>query len=316
MSVDDLDEMLRDSRTQAFIVIRNDTLLYEKYFNNTERHSIVTSFSVAKSFASALVGKAIEDGYLSGVDDPITKYIPELALRDGRFRDITIRHLITMSSGINYKEYPFGDDAKTYYFADLRKLALEHTLIERPPGERFHYNNYNPLLLGIIIERATGMTVTDYLQRSIWNPLWMEFPGSWSIDSEASGFEKMESGINARAIDFAKFGRLYLHRGMWNGVQVLTDTWIEESASPISITDYNAYYPDEGIFSDGRGYYSYHWWGIRRDNGYDFAAVGNHGQYIYISPNSNIIIVRHGERYGRTSWLQLFYDVAGYMSDR
>jgi CubicO group peptidase (beta-lactamase class C family) len=263
-AVADLDAMLRDTKTQAFIVIKNDTLLYEKYFNNTQRHSIVTSFSVAKSFASALVGKAIDEGYLSDVNDPITKYIPELAERDGRFRDITIRHLIMMSTGIKYKEYPFGDDAKTYYYTDLRKLAVEHTSIERPPGEHFHYNNYNPLLLGILLERATGMTITDYLQRTIWHPLGMEFPGSWSIDSESSGFEKMESGLNARAIDFAKFGRLYLQRG----------------------------------------------------DGYDYSALGNHGQYIYISPKSNLIIVRHGERYGRSGWLRLFYEVAGYMADQ
>jgi hypothetical protein len=102
-AVADLDAMLRDTKTQAFIVIKNDTLLYEKYFNNTQRHSIVTSFSVAKSFASALVGKAIDEGYLSDVNDPITKYIPELAKNvTGDSRNITIRHLIMMSTGIKY----------------------------------------------------------------------------------------------------------------------------------------------------------------------------------------------------------------------
>jgi CubicO group peptidase (beta-lactamase class C family) len=314
VSVTDLDEMLRNTKTQAFLVIKNDTIVYEKYFNNTERHSIVTSFSVAKSFASALIGKAISEGYLSGIDEAITNYIPELAGRDGRFRDITIRHLITMSSGIKYKEYPFGDDAKTYYYTDLRQLALEHTSIDRPPGERFHYNNYNPLLLGIVLERATGMTVTEYLQRSIWDPLGMEFPGSWSIDSETSGFEKMESGINARAIDFAKFGRLYLRRGNWEGVQILPEAWVDESTAPGPVTDYRAYYPESGIFTDGRGYYGYHWWGRKRGDGYDYSALGNHGQYIYISPKSNLIIVRHGERYGRSDWLRVFYEVAGYMA--
>ena len=310
-SIDDLDQMLRHTRTQAFIVIKSDTIIYEKYFTTAGRNSIVTSFSVAKSFASALVGKAVEDGYITSVDAPITRFLPELIERDRRFGDITIRHLITMSSGIKYREYPFGDDAKTYYYTDMRKLALERTRIQEVPGIRFHYNNYNPLLLGIILERATGMTVTEYLQKTIWDPLGMEFPGSWSIDSEESGFEKMESGINARAIDFAKFGRLYLHRGKWDGVQVLPPGWIDESTSPVSINDYDRYYPERGIFSDGRGFYSLYWWGIQRDDGYDYAAVGNHGQYIYISPKSNLIIVRHGERYGREGWLQLFYSIAG-----
>ncbi len=133
-SIDDLDEMLRNTRTQAFIVIKNDTVIYEKYFTNAERNSIVTSFSVAKSFASALVGKAIEDGYITSVDDPITYYVPKLIERDHRFSNITIRHLITMSSGIKYREYPFGDDAKTYYYTDMRELAFEHTRIQEPPA--------------------------------------------------------------------------------------------------------------------------------------------------------------------------------------
>ena len=206
--MDDFDAFLAKNRTQAFIVIQDDAILYEQYFNGASRDSIVTSFSTAKSFTSTLIGIAISEGYIHSVDDPITDYLPELAERDPAFANITIRDLLMMSSGIKYVEFPFvnGDDAKTYYYPDLRQLALEDTHIVGLPGEQFHYNNYHPLLLGMILERATGTSVANYLQEKIWKPVGMEYPGSWSLDEH--GFEKMESGINARAIDFAKFGRL------------------------------------------------------------------------------------------------------------
>jgi hypothetical protein len=171
--IDDFDSFLADHRTQAFIVIQNDAILYEKYFNDSSRDSIVTSFSTAKSFASTLIGIAISEGYINSVNDPITDYLPELAERDPAFRNITIHDLLMMSSGIKYKEFPFvnGDDAKTYYFPNLRQLVLEDTHIAGIPGETFHYNNYHPLLLGMIIERATGTSVANYLQEKVWKPI-------------------------------------------------------------------------------------------------------------------------------------------------
>ena len=135
-----------------------------------------------------------------------------------------------MASGLRYntdRPISFGDDNLTYEFDNLRHLALTETEVVEPPGVTFVYNNYNPLLIGMILERATGKTVTDYLQEKIWTPIGMEFDGSWSLDSKASGFEKMESGINARAIDFAKFGRLYLNNGSWNGEQIVPSAWVE-----------------------------------------------------------------------------------------
>ncbi len=148
------------------------------------------------------------------MDDPITKYIPELEDKDLRYSAITIGNLLSMATGLRYAEEgtPFRDDTKTYYNDNLRAVALT-AVIEEEPSKTFHYNNYNFLLLGIILERATGMPVTKHLEEKLWKPLGMEGPASWSLDSEASGFEKMESGINARAIDFAKFGRLYLNNG-------------------------------------------------------------------------------------------------------
>ena len=238
--VDRLDEFLAAQDTQAFLVIQDDAILYEKYFNGAARDSIVTSFSVAKSFVSALVGIAIGEGKIASVRDPITKYLPELAERDPRFSEITIEDLLRMSSGIRYEEFPFlhGDDAKTYYYPDLRTLALQQTEVVGEPGSTFLYNNYHPLLLGLILERATGVPVAEYLQEKIWKPLGMEYPGSWSLDSTDTGFPKMESGINARAIDFARFGRLYLNEGAWEGRQIVPADWVAESTrmsrSPIA----------------------------------------------------------------------------------
>ena len=152
--IDDFDSFLAKNRTQAFIVIQDDAILYEQYFNGASRDSIVTSFSTAKSFASTLIGIAISEGYIHDVNDPITDYLPELAERDPAFRNITIRDLLMMSSGIKYVEFPYvnGDDAKTYYYPDLRRLALEDTHIVGSPSEKFLYNNYHPLLLGLILD--------------------------------------------------------------------------------------------------------------------------------------------------------------------
>ena len=315
-SKDDFDSFLEKNRTQAFIVIRDDAILYEKYFNGAGRDTIVTSFSIAKSFTSALIGIAISEGYIRSVNDPITDYLPELTKRDPAFANITIRNLLMMSSGIKYAEFTLVngfDNAKTYYYPDLRRLALEDTHIIASPGEYFRYNNYHPLLLGMILERAIGSSVANYLQEKIWKPIGMEYSGSWSLDE--AGFEKMESGINARAIDFAKFGRLFLHNGNWDGVQVVPAEWVAESTQADPSVDYGNYYYDDFIFANGQGYYKYMWWGIQRDaRNYDFMALGNHGQIIYISPQKNLIILRFGESYGEfggaQGWVDMFYGFA------
>jgi CubicO group peptidase (beta-lactamase class C family) len=138
---------------------------------------------MAKSFASALMGIAIDEGHIKSVDEPITNYLPELLEKDKRFRSITIRHLLTMTSGIKYEEggdLPWSEDAddtKTYYATDLRELAL-NCQIEGEPGKYFEYNNYNPLLVGMILERATGMPVSHYMEAKLWMPMGMEADGS------------------------------------------------------------------------------------------------------------------------------------------
>jgi len=311
--VGDLDEFLEKTDTTSFIVIYKDNIIFERYYNGYTRESTVTSFSVAKSFVSALIGIAIEEGYIKSLNDPITDYLPELKERDIRFSEIKIIDLLHMSSGLKYKEPP--DDIYTYYAPNLRKLALEKTVIEEYPGDKFLYNNYNPLLLGMIIERATKRTVSEYMEEKIWKPTGMEFNGSWSID--ANNFEKMESGINCKAIDLAKFGRLYLRKGNWNGKKVIPSGWVVASTAPY-FPENDDYYPEKTFFKEYSGYYSLMWWGIQReDSSYDFYAAGNHGQYIYISPDKELIIVRNGISYGRGMddnsinwWPIVFYQFA------
>jgi CubicO group peptidase (beta-lactamase class C family) len=296
----DLDSFLRSTETTAFIVVADDKLIYERYLNGYDRDSTQTSFSVAKSFASALVGIAIDDGLIA-LDDPITDYIPELKDRDERFERITIRHLISMSSGLRYEEQgtPWSDDTETYYAPDLRKLALTDTEIVGPPGELWHYNNFNPLLMGMILERTTSQHVAEFMEERLWQPLGAQADASWSLDSEASGFEKMESGINASAIDFAKFGSLYLNEGEWNGARILPSSWVRESTAVSDETD-----PSPA--------YGYWWWTYQDDElGEYFVALGNKGQYIVVIPERNLVVVRHGRDFGDVNdWVDAIADIA------
>lgn len=303
--VDDLDAFLGSVDTQAFIVIHHDQIIYEHYFNGAARDSMLTSFSVAKSFDSALIGMAIDEGFIRGVDDPITDYLPELAVRDARFANITIRDLLLMASGLDFKEMRWalfnGDDPITTYFPDQRKAALEWTSIVESPGEHFSYDKYHPQMLGMILERATGMSVTEYTQTRLWDRIGMEFGGSWALDSDG-GFEKMEAGLNARAIDYAKLGRLYLNGGVWNGARVLSAQWVNDSTSFDPTTQNADYYQlsfGPGVYAGGIGYYKYMWYGMQRDGAAsDFFAEGDHGQLIYVSPSRDLIVVRFGTEYG------------------
>ncbi len=298
-----LEDFLADRYSTAFIVLHGDDLLYEAYFNASSHDSIQTSFSVAKSFTSALVGTAIEEGFISSLDDPLTAYLPELAERDGRFSAVTLRHLITMSSGIAFRQgaSPWADPAVTYYGTDLRNAALTKTEVETAPGQEFHYNDWNLILFGLVIERATGMPVSDYMETRLWQPMGAEGDGSWNLDSEASGFEQVFVGINARAIDFAKLGWLFLHEGRNGDVQVVPATFVEEATRVDTTTD-------------PASFYQYYWW---IDEGHDaYYANGDHCQHIYVQPATDLVIVRHGTKCDDVDWVGLFGDLAEWLAPR
>jgi CubicO group peptidase (beta-lactamase class C family) len=298
----DFDAFLRMSDTLAFVVVKDDRLVYERYFQGSDRATRQTSFSVAKSFLSTLVGIAIADGSIGSVDDPVTDYLPELAERDERFERITLRDLLTMSSGLRYEEHsgpvPWGDDISTYYGADLREIGLNDTQVVATPGTAWHYNNYNPLLLGMVLERATGMSVAEYMSTRLWQPLGAERDATWSLDSQRSGFEKMESGLNATPVDYARFGLLFLHRGAWNGTRIVPEGWVREATAADTTTD-----PAQD--------YQYFWW-VDVERPGRFYGLGNFGQYLYVAPDADVVIVRNGREWGaeNETWLQVFRTIA------
>jgi CubicO group peptidase (beta-lactamase class C family) len=288
--------------TLAFVVLRDDQVVYERYLNGADRRARQTSFSVAKSFLSALVGIAIDEGFIGSVTDSVTDYLPELRDRDLRFDRITLRDLLTMSSGLRYEEHslplPWGDDVNTYYGTDLRDLALNATEIVDPPGAVWHYNNYNPLLLGMALERATGMSVSEYMATRLWGPLGAQSDATWNLDSIASGFEKMESGLNATPLDYARFGSLFLHGGEWNGARIVSEDWVRAATAIDTSTDPA---PE----------YQYFWW-IDGERPGCFYALGNLGQYIYIAPDAGTVIVRNGRDWGVSNgtWLSVLREIA------
>jgi CubicO group peptidase (beta-lactamase class C family) len=302
------DEFLRGTGTLGFVVLEDDLLVYERYFGGADRQTRQTSFSVAKSFVSALIGIAIDEGLIGSVTDPVTEYLPELSERDPRFERITLRDLLTMSSGIRYEEQslplPWGDDVDTYYGTDLRDLGLSATQIVRPPGQEWLYNNYNPLLLGLVLERATGTSVSDYMATKLWQPLGAEADATWNLDSEGSGFEKLESGLNATPVDYARFGELFLHAGEWNGQRIVSEDWVREATSA-------------DVTTDPAGHYQYFWW-IDTQRPDRFYALGNFGQYIYVAPDAGAVIVRNGRDWGveNDTWLSVFREVADHLVER
>ncbi len=310
-----LSELLRSTGTHAFIVVRDNQMLYEDYFNGFARDSLGTSWSLAKSFTSALVGIAISEGCIKSLDDPITNYLPELKTRG--FDAITIRNLLTMGSGIQYRIgfFPWDEFVLAGYYPDLRQLLLSDLKIIEPPGQSFHYNNFNTELIGMILERTTGRVPSQYLQEKIWKPIGMEYPATWSIDSEQDGFEITPILLNARAIDLAKFGRLYLNNGNWDGKQIIPEHWVVESTT----RDPSDRRPWETFsrWQDKGGYYKYFWWGISQGGGdYSFMGIGTYGQFIFVSPKTRVVIVRMADDDGIDPpyWREVFQYIADHIN--
>lgn len=293
----DLPALLEESGTTAFIVLRDDTLLFEGYYNGYTRDSINTSFSIAKSVTALLVGIAIDEGHIASLDDPITLYLPELLPRDARFARITIAHLLNMRSGLRYADHdlPWGDKPKAYYDPHLRQRVLRQE-IAGEPGEEFVYNSYHPILLGMILERTTGVSPERYLQERLWQPLGMEYDASWSLDSEEGGMVKMESGINARAIDFSRLGLLLLDGGRVSGQQLVPADWVARSSAV------NAAYRVPQIGANI--HYQYGWWvhAPTAEERHAVAAWGHLGQYLYVFPSERVVIARFGTRTGDVPW--------------
>ncbi|MFB9864654.1 serine hydrolase domain-containing protein [Rufibacter immobilis] len=291
-----VEQFLKDNKTVAFLVIHRDSIQYERYFNGYEESSTVASFSMAKSVTSMLVGCAVEDGLIKSVEEPLTNYLPQL--KQNGLENVTIRHLLQMTSGIEFNESyvnPFGHAASFYYGRNLRK-SMGKLKPEVAPGTRFQYISGNTQLLGAVLEKAlAGKTITTYLQEKLWGPMGMEYDASWSLDKKKDGLEKTFCCLNARARDFAKLGRLYLKQGNWNGKQLIPASWVQESTK-IDTTQGSAWH------------YQYQWW-FPTNQG-DYMMQGILGQYVYVNPAKDLIIVRLGKDYGDAGWPGLFTRIA------
>jgi CubicO group peptidase (beta-lactamase class C family) len=289
------DQYISDNKTVAFLIIKNDTIQYQKYFDGYSDSSIVPSFSMAKSVTSILIGCALQEGFIKSVQEPITNYIPEL--KQNGFDNVTIEHVLQMTSGIHFDESywnPFGEAAK-FYYGDKLKKYISKLKLDNQPGKKFNYVSGNTQLLGLIVERALKTkTITTYLQEKLWTPLGMEYDASWSLDNK-NGTEKTFCCLNARAKDFAKIGLLYLHNGNWNGKQIINKDWVAQSTK-VDTSNGSAWF------------YQYQWW-LPSQNG-DYMAQGILGQYIYVNPNKNLVIVRLGHTNANIDWPVLFMEIA------
>ena len=224
VSLDPLLYALEKSKSVAFLVVKNDSLRFEKYWDGGGENSITNSFSMAKSIISLLVGCAIEDGYIESVEQEISDFIPEIE-QAGDFGGVKIRHLLEMSSGLNWLENykrPISVTAKAYYGTNLKSLVLNREFIN-PPGLAYKYQSGNTQILGVLLERAVGESVSSYAGRSLWSKIGAEQDALWSLDYNG-GVEKVFCCFNSNARDFAKIGLLMLNRGrVGDGVVVGED---------------------------------------------------------------------------------------------
>lgn len=290
-------EFFDATKTKAFLVLRNDTLIYEKYVEGFEETSIFTTFSLAKAYVATLMGIAIYEGTIESVEVPVSKYIPHFA-KDTSLAKLKIRHLLQMTSGVKANESfinPWGSMSQIYYGEHLdRIIAKAHS--QRDPGLIYKYQNINTQILGTVLTRATGKTLAEYLEEKIWIPMGMEAEATWSKDRE-DGQIKAFCCINARARDFARFGLLYLNRGKWNGKQLIPSDWICEETC-LDTTDH------------ARQDYQYHWFTTAEQ--IDFWGEGLYGQFTYVSPSTNTVIIRLGGGIPyNTPWREIYRNIAG-----
>ena len=306
--IENLDEMLAATESTAFLVLQGGRLVFERYLQEHDATTMQNSFSVSKSVASALVGLALRDGHLQ-LDQPITRTLPELAVRDPRFAQIHASHLLQMTSGIRYDAkvgFPFfnGDDPLIYYHPDLASIVLGRTSIESPPAAG-STTTTTRRCSGFCSRAARGVSVSAYLERELWAPLGAEQAAGWTTDER--GMERMESGFFACGRDLARFGLLYLNEGRVGGRQLLPEGWVEQSTRLDEPMD-----PEK---CNGRTWsYGLGWWLVPRASGRpDFAAIGRYGQFVYVSPQFECVFVRCGtERgeWGDFDWTELFFDAA------
>ncbi len=275
----DLQSYHNKTKTVAFLVIKNDSLLYEKYYTGFDSISRSNSFSMAKSIVSALMGKAIQSGFIESLNQRVIHFLPELK---GPYANLlTVGDLSSMSSGLKWDESyysPFSITTKSYLVEDLNEIVLDQPIYQKP-GESYRYLSGATQLLAMVIEKATGKKISQYLSEEFWQPMGAEKDAFWQLDSESVGMEKAYCCIATSARDFARFGKLYKDYGKWNQIQLLDSLFVSKSLKP--------------RFKDSP-HYGYGWW-LRNYNGYNtFMMRGHLGQYVIVVPEEDLIIVRLG----------------------
>jgi CubicO group peptidase (beta-lactamase class C family) len=300
----ELNTALENSASIAVAVIKNDSLVFEKYWDGYSDSSYSGSFSVAKTITALLMGTALKEGKIKSLQDRVGDYLPEF--KEGDKAGVKLIDLLTMSSGSNWDESyanPFSVTTEAYYGDDVYKTATG-VKITHKPGTLFEYKSGDTQLLGLVLEKATGKSLSAYASEKLWKPMGAVHPAFWSTDKK-NGNEKAYCCFNSNARDFAKIGSLLLHQGNWKGKQIIDSSYCEQAVRPCMIS--NA----------GKvpcNYYGYQLW-ILPDKPQIYFARGILGQYIIVVPEKNMIIVRLGKTQGLRSsngFPQLVYDLVSW----
>ena len=299
--------------TVALLVARRGQLIYERYFNGYSADSIATSFSLAKSVVSVLLGIAIDQGRIGSVDQPITRFLPELLAQDARFGRITLRHLLMMRSGIQFDEgyrSPFTEAAHFYLTPDLpREVAALR--IEGEPDQAYAYKSGDTQLLAMAIERAVGQPLALFASQRLWQPMGALHDASWSLDSQASGVARGFCCLNARAVDYLRFGLMVLAEGQWNGQQIVSAQWLRDSTVAQAGRPGASDAAQRNIERDGTPQAAFYAWQWRRQPvpgsvplqpGSAVYAQGLYGQVLLIDAASQTVVLRLGQRTGARHW--------------
>ena len=282
-------EIHKKLETIAFLVIKNDSICYEKYWDGYSVDSMSNSFSMSKSWVSTLIGIAISDGKIKSVDQKVCDFLPEF--NSEKNSKISIKDLLTMSSGLDWDEdyyNPFGKIANAYYGDDLKKLIINLKLIKNP-GEIFNYNSACTQLLTYVLEAATNQKISVYASNKLWGPMGAKNSALWSTDTEG-GSVKGFCCINSNARDFARIGKLYLKYGNWNGVKLLDSSYVKQATTAADLIN------TKGEVNKN---YGYHFWLTNHKKMEIFYARGLWGQYTICIPEKNMIVVRLGRKSGK-----------------
>ena len=306
-----LQNALDTDETVAFAIIKDGKLLYENYWQGYGADSHTNSFSMAKTVTTMLYLKAVEDGYISSIDEPITKWLPEYA--DNQYaQNCTLADFSAMTSGYDWTEdyyFPINPTAESYYGHDLVKQMVNRKFVEECGGQ-FEYSSGDTQMLGIALSRALaphGYTISSYLEEKFWQPLGMRGDAYWSLDG-ASSIEKVYCCLNASALDFAKFGQLLLNGGEWQGEQLLSKAHVD-----FMIT------PNVDAFADGQAQVYGHSVWTDMDSPIPFyAMLGHLGQRVLVLPEENAIVVRLGKQKGLPTPVEGFHlepDLGQYVTE-